>query len=129
MAGLAQAGGHRAARAQRDLVLAGAPATEHGNLHQGIGSRTPTEMVTLSPRWPREPPGGNWFSTTLASAGSVVGSSPTETTKPAFFTVLTAELRRWPSTSGTEIAPVETKIVTVEPRFTIVPVLGLWPTT
>ena len=54
---------------------------------------TPTEIVTVSPRRPREPPGGNWEITRPTWAGSTVLCSTTATVKPAFFIAVTAGLR------------------------------------
>ena len=80
----------------------------------------------MSPRWPRDPPGGNSEITTPTWVGSVVFSSVTAGTNPAFFSALTAAFRVCPITLGTVIAPVEAKMVTCEPRATCLPAAGLW---
>src|SRR5262245_61925008 len=112
VAGLPQPGGDRGGRAQRDLVLARGPAAEDSDPHGVTGGATPTEMLTVSPRWPREPPGGNSEITLPTSEGSSVCCSVMAGTKPACFRAVTADLRSCPTTLGTEIAPLETKIVT-----------------
>src|SRR5262249_8136344 len=128
---LPEAGGDRSGRAQRHLVLARRPATDHRDPH-GVtvdGGLVPAAIVTVSARCPREPDGGNSEITKPIWLGSVVVCSVTAGTKPAFFRADTAAFRVWPTTSGTVIAPVEAKIVTWEPRFTRLPAPGLWLST
>src|SRR5262249_55455559 len=100
---LPEAGGDRYGRAQRHLVLARRPATDHRDPH-GVtvdGGLVPTAIVTVSPRCPREPDGGNSEITKPIWLGSVVVCSVTAGTKPAFFRADTAAFRVWPTTSGT----------------------------
>ena len=45
---------------------------------------------------------------------SSVSCSVIEATNPAFFSVETADLRSWPSTSGTAIAPLEKRLEAIQ---------------
>src|SRR5581483_10031178 len=131
VAGLAQTGCHRSRGTERDLVLARDAAGQDRDSHGAgeVAGLVPPEIVTVSPRCPREPAGGNSEITMPTWVGSVVGCSVTAGVKPALLSAVTAALRLWQTTSGTVMAPVEAKIVTCEPRFTSLPAAGLWLST
>ena len=121
---------------QRDLVLGGAPAADHRDLHRrlrpgrrswsSVGGSTssgstnsPTTIVTVSPARSRVPGAGAWSSTRPSSdCSSVSCSIDVDAEARGSQQVVARRPPTGPRRSGTitEPAPVETMIVTRSPR-------------